>query len=136
MVERERREYLRIEDSGSVTYQKILPPPQTPSRSGMRENISGGGIKLVTTEGFTPGTILKLKMELSDNFQKINIETTGKVIWSKEKKIGEHIRYEMGIAYLDILESERKKIINYVFTKQRFQRLMQKTIENEEKFKL
>jgi c-di-GMP-binding flagellar brake protein YcgR len=123
MVERERREYLRIEDSGSVAYQKILPPPQTPFRSGMRENISGGGIKLVTTEEFTPGTILKLKMELSDNFQKINIETTGKVIWCREREENVNKKYEMGIAYLDILESERRKIINYVFTKQRLQRL-------------
>jgi c-di-GMP-binding flagellar brake protein YcgR len=49
---KERREYLRIEDSGPVSYYKILPPPQTPSRSGMRENISGGGIKLVIEEGF------------------------------------------------------------------------------------
>jgi c-di-GMP-binding flagellar brake protein YcgR len=123
MVERERREYLRIDDLVPITYHKILPPPQTPSKGGMRENISGGGIKLVTAEGFTPGTILQLKMELPDPFQKITIETTGKVIWSKEKKIGEHIRYEMGIAYLDIPESERKKVINYVFGKQRLQRL-------------
>lgn len=124
MAERERREYLRIDDLVPVSYQKILPPPQTPSKGGMRENISGGGIKLVATEEFTPGTILQLKMELPDPFQKITIEATGKVIWTKEKKEGDYVRYEMGIAYLDIPENERKKIINYVFGKRRLQRLM------------
>lgn len=116
----EKREFLRIEDVGPVTYQRIFPLRESILKEGIRENISGGGVKLITEEDFSEGDILILKMELSDPFEKIFIETSGKVVWTKEKKIEGSLKYEVGVAYLDIPEKERKKIINYVFRKQRF----------------
>lgn len=112
---RERREYLRVEDVDSVIYQRIFPLPQTSLNSGIRENISGGGIKLVTEENFSVGDILYLKIDLRESLNKITIEATGKVVWIRKREE----MYEMGISFLDILEQHRRKIINYVFKKQR-----------------
>jgi c-di-GMP-binding flagellar brake protein YcgR len=118
----ERREFLRIEDSGNLTYQKIFPPPIGIPKIATRENISGGGIKLITEEKLSEGDLLKLKIELSDSFGKTVVETTGEIIWIQEKEVGKIKKYEVGIAYRDISENERKKIISYVFRKQRYQR--------------
>lgn len=112
---RERREYLRVEDVDSVIYQRIFPLPQTSLNSGIRENISGGGIKLVTEENFSVGDILYLKIDLRESLNKITIEATGKVVWIRKREE----MYEVGISFLDILEQHRRKIINYVFKKQR-----------------
>ena len=124
MVEREQREFLRIDDMVPVTYSKIMPPPPGKTKEGKRENIGGGGIKLISEEVFPVETVLKLQIDLPDTLKPTSVSCLGKVVWTNPVIEEGKSKHAMGIAYLDIPESERKKIINYVFGKQRMQRLM------------
>jgi len=122
VVEREQREFLRIDDLVPVTYSKIIPPPPGKTKEGKRENIGGGGIKLISEEVFPLETVLKLQIDLPDTLEPTSVSCLGKVVWTNPIIEEGNSKYALGIAYLDISEGERKKIINYVFGKQRMMR--------------
>lgn len=120
----ERREFLRVEDIVQISYSRsLVQPPQ--QKQAQRKDISGGGIRIISKEELPVGTILDIKMELPDIFQPTIIKCKGRVVWC-QKMEGDVEEYNVGIAYVNIPEQDRKKIINYVFGKHRMQKLIEK----------
>jgi c-di-GMP-binding flagellar brake protein YcgR len=124
---KERREFLRVDDIVPVTYKKMVSPqdPLDP-RGAMRKDISGGGIRLITNEELPKGTILELKFQLPDVPNPTEIKVLGEVVWTQKIEEEGKTKYASGVAYVNIAESERRKIIQYVFNKHRRQKLLEK----------
>lgn len=121
MDNKDKREFLRVDDIMPVNFSKIGPYDPTDPKEGQRENISGGGIKLHSPEDLANGTLLKLQFELPEAYHPITIFAIGEVVWSKglRKTIANKKMYEVGVKFISIKEADRQKIVRYVFKKQR-----------------
>lgn len=106
---RERREFLRINDDLPIKYSKALK--KEPFDVAMRENISGGGIKLILEEDLSVGTILALRIDIPDEEELHTIFATGQVVWSRKE---DEEKYGVGIQFINIEEEDREKILEYV----------------------
>lgn len=126
-VREERREFLRVDDIVPVTYRKLTKPldPKDP-RNAMRKDISGGGVRLITDEELPKGTVLELKFQLPDVHSPTVITVLGEVVWTQKIQEEGKTKYASGVAYVNIAESERRKIIQYVFEKHRRQKLLER----------
>jgi c-di-GMP-binding flagellar brake protein YcgR len=113
----EKREFLRIEDYLPVSYFKIRKKESL--KKAQRENISGGGIKLIINEKISVGTKLKLNFDLPDSIHPLTIFAEGCVVWQKEIKEDDEKKYEVGISFEKIKKEEREKILRYVLSKRR-----------------
>lgn len=127
MSRQERREFLRIDDIVPVSYKKLTKPldPGDPY-SASRRDISGGGIRLISEEELPKETILELKFQLPDVSSPTVITVLGEVVWVQKIVEEGKTKYASGVAYVNIAESERKKIIQYVFDKHRRQKLLER----------
>ena len=109
----ERRRFPRLIASVDVEYSILRKG--TLQEQAVTKNISAGGICLIVYEKIEPGTFLALKILLSS----INyiIEAKAKVIWSSYFTVGPdgRDRYDLGIEFVEINESDRQKISQYVF---------------------
>ncbi len=90
------------EDSECATYK------------AMTNDLSGGGIKITFNRGLKEGTRVELSFEL-ERGEVIN--ALGEIV--RTEKVGEgNDRYWLAIKFTDILESDRNKIVKFVFKKQ------------------
>ncbi|MCX7661427.1 MAG: PilZ domain-containing protein, partial [Candidatus Omnitrophica bacterium] len=79
-------------------------------------NISKGGICFITYEELLPGNLLKLEIYLPG--EKNPIRAFGRVAWSKRFTIASEKdywgdRYDVGVEFIEINDSDREKIENY-----------------------
>lgn len=81
---------------------------------GETKDISGGGISFNSTEPFSKGDILDIRVELPTGEQ---IRAFGEIVIVK-KKAESQDRYENCIKFTNIYEGERDKIIHYIFQRQ------------------
>ena len=80
----------------------------------MTNDLSGGGIKITFNRGLKEGTRVELSFEL-ERGEVIN--ALGEIV--RTEKVGEgNDRYWLAIKFTDILESDRNKIVKFVFKKQ------------------
>ncbi|MCM8774490.1 MAG: PilZ domain-containing protein [Candidatus Omnitrophica bacterium] len=109
---KERRKFLRIEVAVNVVY-SVIGNEQL-SGEAVTKNISEGGICLVVHNKIDLNSLLSLKIHLPDG--KEPIQVTGKVVWKAEYTfiIIQESRYDLGIQFLDISETDRNRIANYV----------------------
>ena len=106
----ERRKYPRI--NALVKY-AVIDAENADKASGVR-NISAGGIAIFAKEAIAMDTTLSLSISLPD---KTDFGAKAKVVWSEEIKVSwdEDIKYELGVEFIDIKESDRERILKYVF---------------------
>ena len=109
----ERRRFPRLITSADVEY-TILEKKPLQEKDTVSKNISAGGICLIVYEKIEPGSILDLKIRLEDiNYVAL---VKGRVVWNSyftfdaDKKA----RYDLGIEFIEINESDRQKISKYV----------------------
>ncbi len=113
-LNRERRKFTRIKREIIVRY-KILSTPEK-QLDAKTKNISGGGVCLITREKMKLETVVAMEIK----FPKMNkpILTTAQVIWRSESKLGPspagHTRFDNGIEFMQISETDRQQIIKYV----------------------
>lgn len=116
----EKREFLRVDDIVPVAYKKVVKPTGwSTERKGIRKDVGGGGIRLICDEELPVGTTLELKFDLPDVLRPTSIIVLGEVVWGQRIEEEGKPKYACGVAYVNIDESERKKIIKYVFDKHR-----------------
>jgi c-di-GMP-binding flagellar brake protein YcgR len=74
-------------------------------------NISEGGLKMVCPEPLQKNDVVKLMI----NFTKteLNIPVAASVVWTEAKENG-HAGYEVGLSFLEVLQSDKEHISNYV----------------------
>ncbi|MFO7294587.1 MAG: PilZ domain-containing protein [Clostridia bacterium] len=78
-------------------------------------DVSGGGMRLLTDEELKPGQQLECRLSIGE---KDFLELKGLVIRVGPCVEG-HYRFEAGIKFVDILESERDRLIRFIFQQQR-----------------
>lgn len=107
----ERRRFPRLAVSLIVDYS--VSKTASIARAQTRD-ISAGGICLVVYEDIKAGTVLELKIYLPDNASPIAAK--GKVIWKTEFSFSSDSksRFDMGIEFSEIGESDRQKISLYI----------------------
>ena len=110
----EKRQFPRLNVSVDVEY-KILEKELSPEKVTFTRNIGAGGICLIVYEKIAIGSILALRINLKD--ANCVIETKGRVVWSEyfTMSADSRDRYDLGIEFMDINESDRQKISQYVF---------------------
>lgn len=91
---------------------------EVPCRHGIGQNISGSGMQMVVDTPVEPGKIIHSKFLLSQ-FPFIFMDLFGEVIREKEFKKDGATLYLVGIKFLDLNNTDREKIIAFVFQKQR-----------------
>jgi hypothetical protein len=93
--------------------EKIMSPEE-----GVGINISGSGMNMIVDKPFDPGMIIHAKLFLT-KLHFLFMDVFGeivRVIPSEEK--GEK-RYELGVEFLDLCETDRDRIITAVFQQER-----------------
>lgn len=87
---------------------------QGPMKVTQVKNISAVGICLILYENVSIGTGLELEIYLPDNAPALLAK--GKVVWVKEFKVKSElkIRFDVGIAFYEINESDTDRIARYV----------------------
>ena len=109
----ERRRFPRLITSADVEY-TILEKKALQEKDTVSKNISAGGICLIAYEKVGLGSLLDLKIRLEDINE--TLEVKGRVVWSSyftfdaDKKD----RYDLGIEFIEINESDRQKISKYI----------------------
>jgi len=110
----ERRRFPRLSVAVDIQYRVL--PDAVAYETGATTNISSGGICLILYEELKTGAILELNIYLPDN-QPI-IKAKGKVVWIRPFNVSkdEKERFDSGIEFMDVNETDRKRIDNYVFS--------------------
>ncbi len=114
----QRRRYVRINGEIPIEIKVVKrPDPAKPmpklDRNSIREkNISGGGMLMVTQESLERGTVLQILME----FPTGRVKVMGEV--RRVQKNVETEEYEVGLAFLDLNEKDRDKVVKYVYNRQ------------------
>ena len=101
---------------------KIIPKqgakPKDTFYVGLGKDISGGGMRMVTSERFKPGTTLDVEFGLEVNEKQVIILCSATVVRSVH--LGEG-KYEVAVEFRDLLEEQQEVVIAYCFAKQREQ---------------
>ncbi|MFO7154846.1 MAG: PilZ domain-containing protein [Caldicoprobacter oshimai] len=78
-------------------------------------DISGGGIRLLTDEKLEPGQQVECQIPIGE---RDNLELKGVVVRVVPCVEGNY-KFEVGIKFVDILEAERDRLIQFIFQQQR-----------------
>ena len=122
IVKVQRRNYFRLDCFVEVRY-RILDPngddPNDRKRSfinTLTNNLSGGGVSIMLQEIIPTGTIIECEM-FNDQNRKVTF--FGKVMRYEEIGKDGKYKYEAGIAYIEISDSDREAIVKYIYDEQR-----------------
>ena len=109
----ERRKFIRLNINVQINYAVIVDSTKYATTT---QNISAGGICLMTDNPLKRGDILKLDIILPEDPP--TISAIGKVVWVKSFNIvtEEKTRYDVGVEFTELSEAERKRIQKYVFS--------------------
>ena len=91
---------LRTEPDGSYTEGDFV------------ENVSVGGMKLATETGVNEGGMLYCNIRLSDAD---NIETIGKVVWTRRDRHHTNKERELGIKFISIKPVDKFRLLQYAY---------------------
>ena len=118
-IKKERRKFPRITVELIVRY-KILSPAEQ-QFEGTTKNISGGGVCLVAREQYTSGTVMAMEIKFPHSINPAVVK--GRVVWSKESGLGPspagRPRFDNGIEFEEISDSDRQQIIKQVNSEQK-----------------
>ncbi|RKD27766.1 c-di-GMP-binding flagellar brake protein YcgR, contains PilZNR and PilZ domains [Caminicella sporogenes DSM 14501] len=110
----QRREFFRLDIILNVIIEINNDENEVKQINAISKDISGGGIRIICKEKLNLNRLLKCIIPLDNE----TIELNGKVV--RCQKVPDSIsKYDIGIEFVDIDESIRKKIISFIFKKQR-----------------
>lgn len=92
--------------------------PGLPLRQSVIVDISGGGLRFLSSQRYEPESLLYCSYHLLKNGEKKKYEVIGKVLSVKEleNRTG---TFEHRVQYFDMRENEREEIIKYIFEEER-----------------
>lgn len=92
--------------------------PGLPLKRSVIEDISGGGLRFLSTHSYEPGSLIYISYNLLVRGNKKEYELVGKVLSSQkmEEKGGS---FEHRVQYVDIDADVREEIIKYIFEEER-----------------
>lgn len=114
----QRRSFYRLKINLPVLFRPMEHDAQPGERDYVRAytaDISGGGMRLLTDEGLEPGLQLECRLSMGE---KDFLDLKGLVVRVSPCVEGNY-KFEVGIKFIDILESERDGIIRFIFQQQR-----------------
>lgn len=82
---------------------------------GRTEDVSGGGMLLVTEAALPPGAVLRARLRLPER----EIAATGRVVRSLERDPRDRRRLRYGVQWLAIDRRDRDAIVRFIFAEQR-----------------
>jgi len=103
----ERRKFLRIKEEGSVSYSVM---PRYKSEQTVARDSSLGGIRFISDNFISPGSILKLKIELQ-YAQKI-INALARLVWITA--VFDNELYEVGVEFIEINSGDLEFLRDYL----------------------
>lgn len=113
----QRRNFVRLDIKLKVISNKIdEDTPDNDSFTATTIDISGGGILFGCNTELTVGQTLEAKVFLSDNQ---TVTANGRVVRVIENSASSKQRFSVGFEFISIKESERDKIIKFIFNQQR-----------------
>ncbi|MBN2484209.1 MAG: PilZ domain-containing protein [Candidatus Omnitrophica bacterium] len=104
----ERRRYVRVGDTVKLKYRILKGALKTAS---LTHDISEGGVRLPAFQKLEPGTILELKIALSE-FKK-PVVVVGRVVWCRWRR-EKDFRFLVGVKFIRVASEHRSQIISYL----------------------
>ncbi len=92
--------------------------PGLPLKRSVIVDISGGGLRFLSTHPYEPGSLIYISYNLVLHGKKKEYELVGKVL-SSEKQQDRKNTYEHRVQYVDIDVDVREEIIKYIFEEER-----------------
>ena len=92
--------------------------PGLPLKRSVIVDISGGGLRFLSTHSYEPDSLIYISYNLLINGRKREYELVGKVL-SSVKQEGRRDSYEHRVQYVDIETEVREEIIKYIFEEER-----------------
>lgn len=92
--------------------------PGLPLRQSVIVDISGGGLRFLSSQRYEPESLLYCSYHLMKNGEKKKYEVIGKVLSVKELE-NRSGTFEHRVQYFDMKEDEREEIIKYIFEEER-----------------
>jgi c-di-GMP-binding flagellar brake protein YcgR len=116
----QRRDYVRVNTAESIEYKleekfKKYEKDEKPYEKGLLLDLSGGGMRFKASNELSHGNVIIANVKYDDE----NIEVKGKIVRIEKT---DDKKYIYGIAFMDLSNSTREKIIRLVFTIMRKQR--------------
>lgn len=101
--------------------------PGLPLRQSVIVDISGGGLRFLSSQRYEPESLLYCSYHLMKSGAKKKYEVIGKVLSVKEleNRAG---TFEHRVQYFDMREDEREEIIKYIFEEERKNRRKETTV--------
>lgn len=112
----QRRNFVRLDIKLKVISNKIDEDTTNESFTATTIDISGGGILFGCNTELTAGQTLEATVFLSDNQ---TVTANGRVVRVIENSASSKQRFSVGFEFISIKESERDKIIKFIFNQQR-----------------
>ncbi len=84
---------------------------ETLSLKAAVENVSQGGVQVVSSHPFAVGDVLELELVLP---QAGKVRTVAKIVWSREDKKGGENRHRSGVQFIPVYEEDLKKLNDYL----------------------
>jgi hypothetical protein len=104
----QRRDYYRVEAFVPVTYEPYGPGGATVT--GNTLDVSGGGFRVAAAEGLRLGDMMRFTLELGEGEQPLQ------AVAQTVREAGDD---EFGMRFVEILESERQRLVRWVFARER-----------------
>lgn len=114
MDPRERRIFPRFTLQVDVTFRLLT---EGTSHRGSSQNISRGGVCLISHYPLKDQDVLQLEIGLPGGLKPIQV--SGRVVWVKEFVIGDEAqgkRFDVGVEFMEVNDTTLGIISNYLFT--------------------
>ena len=108
----DQREFIRIPDSSEITYGAASLGKKKKSKI---KDISQAGIRFISEEKLEPGAIVDITL----NLERVEFSFTAKasVCWVHE--IIKNKRYEVGVKFVDLPDSDVTRLLDYIHSVKR-----------------
>lgn len=114
----ERRKFLRVEDFRPIWFRLVEEHEYKQQGHGFQKDIGGGGIRLLTSNKLDLGQWIELNLELPGP-PPFSLAMLGEVVWRREMSDEHERMFAHGVRFLDLPESERRKIVQHCYRKQK-----------------
>lgn len=114
---RDNRKHRRVSLALPVRYKRFNPAsleadvaddglPQVASL----QNLSAGGVQLVSSEPLGPGDVLELSFELPEHGA---TRTVAKIVWAREEAEGGRVEYLSGVRFIPVYPEDLARVREY-----------------------
>ncbi|MFY9115419.1 MAG: PilZ domain-containing protein [Dethiobacteria bacterium] len=110
---RERRQYVRVSYLHKLKYRLENQTDKSAYKEAQSIDLSGGGMRIIVSEHYLPGTIITIKLPLNNN----TVSVKCKVVWVMKKKSA----FWIGLDFVDLGMLDQDYIVQHVFKKMRTQ---------------